>query len=159
RRIQAQCELADSGVEMVQAPKLAVLALQQMTVAAIDQVAYVKDFELREIDGAQIADPQIGVVEDGLELAGNFVVIDDGVLGSSWHVRLSDLERPIPRFETSLGVGAPVSIQIPKVAVAEFDAKVRLAPGELAVLPGPMLRGKRIVLLMGAGVTAVEQGR
>lgn len=138
-----------AGLERLSAPRLPVLATQRARIAAIEQVSYLKDYEIRTLDdGSMIADPEVGTVEPGLTLDGSFLMVDDSTLAIAWHVRLTDLQRPIPKFQTGLGGKQPVEIQIPNLATAEFDARVVLAPGSLSVFPGPEMRGNRIVLAM-----------
>lgn len=152
RRIAARTAAPDSGLDVLEAPRLAALSMQRASMAALTQTSYVKDYTVHDIDGQKIVDPEIDVVQDGVELQGSHVVLDDGLLGLSWHIRISDLLRPIPKLEKDLGVGQPVTIQLPDVAVAEFDADVRLARGELGVFPGPELRGKRVIVVISARI-------
>jgi hypothetical protein len=136
-------------VDTLQAPRISTLALQSAQASALNNTSYVRDYEvIRLDDGSSIADPVIDVVRDGLVLDGWFVALDEGHLGLCWSVTAMDLQRPIPKFQTQLGAGNPVSIQLPDVAVARFDAEVVLAPGSLAVFPGPSLRDERLVLLL-----------
>jgi hypothetical protein len=137
------------GADLLQAPQISTLALRSAQVSALNHTSYVRDFEvIRLDDGSVIGDPVIDVVRDGLILDGWFVALDEDRLGLCWSVTSMDLERPIPKFQTQLGVGNPVTIQLPDVAVARFNAEVVLAPGSLAVFPGPSLRDQRLVLLV-----------
>lgn len=102
------------------APRLTVYPRQRANVSVINEVAYVETFTVEHADGAFIADPQIGVVHDGVTLE---VRIDpasaDGAVRLAFHARVAELSRPIPQRQVAFhAFGSPGTIQLPKVESA-----------------------------------------
>lgn len=125
---------------LVSAPTVAALAGQRADVQVLNQVSYVKDFEV-EVQGERvIASPVIGVVSEGTLLAFTARLLPTGVHLEA-HVTRSELVRPIPSFSTTLAGGnAPVTIQLPEVRTGGTQRSVSLTAGRpalLATLPSP----------------------
>lgn len=138
------------GLDQLNAPRLSLQSLQRAEMSALEQVAYLRDYDIEALpDGSLVADPKVDTVEAGMKMDGSFVAVDEKKVGVTWHVRIQDLKRPIPEFETTIpGTKAPLKIQLPQVQVVDFGADVALGVGALAVVPGPELRGDRVVLLL-----------
>jgi hypothetical protein len=124
--IETQLVGADGNV--LNAPRLTVYARQRANVCVIDQTAYIETFEV-EVSGPDfIADPVVGVLQNGvvLELCVE-ARGDDAVL--SYRVQVSDLERPIPQRTLAISQGPPVTIQLPKTTSSEVAGVRDVVPG------------------------------
>ena len=95
-----------------------------------EQFSYISDFDLDVGRDAVVADPIVGVLQSGAAVEARPVASEPGL----YDVRVEHavLERPIPTFTTSLGVGGDVTIQLPHVRRRVETTRLRLAPGASA---------------------------
>jgi type II secretory pathway component GspD/PulD (secretin) len=123
---------------VLQAPVVTVFNTQRANITLIDQVSFIQDFDVEVAQTAFIADPIVGVIQDG-------VVLD--VLPTVSHDRkyitiqlkptVATLQRPIPTFTTSLGAfTTPVTIQVPNLLVQRAATTVRVPDGGTVLLGG-----------------------
>ena len=145
--------LRGDGIDRMSAPRIALRAFSHVSMSSLTQTSYIKDFEVEtiEIDGKkqQIADPVIDVVRDGIVLEGTSGELEDGLLGVDLGITLMQLERPIPTFSTTLGVGTqPVTIQLPQVSKVEARLTARITDGGRVVLTAPLLDDRYPVLVV-----------
>jgi hypothetical protein len=129
--------------------------LQQAELRTVDQTAYVRDFDVQVQNGAVIADPVIGTVEDGISLQAVAMPLENGTLGLSLDLSSAVLTRPIPTFTTNLGVGADITIQLPHVRQAGLEAAMALQRDQTAVVVLPALAGKRYFAIVTAATAAM----
>jgi hypothetical protein len=97
------------------------------TCSDASQVSYISDFDLDVAKGAVVADPIIGVLRSGAAIEARPVASEPGLYDV--RVEHSVLERPIPTFSTSLGVGGDVTIQLPRMRRRVETTRVHLDPG------------------------------
>jgi hypothetical protein len=113
--------LSHESVELLHAPSIALRAGQQGWISLTNEMAYLADFEILVDEGAAIADPRIGVVEEGLIMAARGRVLlreetgrDQPGIDLDLTLVLADLQRPFPELAVSLPVSpTPVSVQRP----------------------------------------------
>jgi hypothetical protein len=122
-------------------------ALVPSPLAVIQQTAYVRDFEVEVANGSFVFDPIVAVVRDGFTLR---VTASPGKagIGLALHAAWADLMRPIPTFTTTLGVGTPVTIQLPEVRQVQVEATVELPADHTVVVLLPALLGKRCIAVL-----------
>jgi hypothetical protein len=97
------------------------------TCSDASQVSYISDFDLDVAENAVVADPIIGVLRSGAAIEARPVASEPGLYDV--RVEHSVLERPIPTFSTSLGVGGDVTIQLPRMRRRVETTRVHLDPG------------------------------
>ena len=123
---------------VLQAPSVTVFNTQRANITLINQLTFIQDFDVEVAQTAFIADPIVGIIQDG-------VVLD--VLPTVSHDRkyitlqlkptVANLRRPIPTFTTSLGAfTTPVTIQIPELNVQRAATTVRVPDGGTLLLGG-----------------------
>ena len=125
-------------VEMVTAPRLLVHNTARSNLSVLNQVAYVKDFDVEIAQAASIADPIVGVVPDGVVLDVRPVVsADRRFLTLEMRPTVATLQRPIGTFTTSLGVsGNSVTIQLPELEIARVRTSIPMPDGGTVLLGG-----------------------
>ncbi len=125
-------------IELVTAPRILVFNTARSNLAVMNQVAYVQDFNVEIAQAASIADPEIGVVEDGVILDVRPVVsADRRFITMELRPTVAELQRPIPTFTTSLGVsGNSVTIQLPEVEKAIVRTSIPMPDGGTVLLGG-----------------------
>jgi hypothetical protein len=134
--------------------------LRMAATASIEQTAYVRDYEVEVTAAATIANPIVDVVEDGLRVQAMAARRDDGTLALSLHANLTDLQKPIPKFKTTAGVDAPVTIMLPEMTRVSVEAKVELRLGQVVAVAMPAVAGKQCLLLVKvAELPAAESGK
>lgn len=114
--------------------RLTVASGQRGRVVIVNQTAFIERFDVERTPQAAIADPVIGVAQDGVLL--DFVgSVDDGEVALELHVQANRLQRPVATAEVQLpGAFAPVTIQQPITATQSLDVAPRLkADGALVV--------------------------
>lgn len=131
----------------VPAAGVALRALVPCSVAAITQTTYVRDFKVEVNRDSMVADPVVDVVQDGFTLRATAQPFATG-LGVALHAAWADLTKPISTFTTTLGIGQPVTIQLPEVQQVQIEAAVELPADNTVVLLLPALLGKRCIAVL-----------
>ena len=123
--------------EILTEPKLMVFNTSRATLTVANQVSYVGDFDVEIAQAAAIADPVVRVAKDGVFLDVRPVVSADRRF-TFIDVRptVATLRRPIPSFSTSLGTGAPVTLQLPELEVQKIRTRVMIPDGGTLLLGG-----------------------
>ena len=124
-------------VEEVTAPRLLVFNTERANLRVLNQVTYVKDFDVEIAQASAIADPIIDVAHDGVFLDVRPVVsADRKFITMELRPTVAALKRPIPERSTSLGVGSPVTIQLPELEIQRARTTVSIPDGGTIVLGG-----------------------
>jgi len=129
--------------------------LQLGEYSRINQIAYVRDFDIEVAKAAFVANPIVDVVKDGVSVVFCGLRLPDGAVGLSVQSVMADLQRPIPVFETELGVGVPVQIQLPRVMMSRAQASLRLPDGDTAFFVSKALNDRRALIALT--VTSMEK--
>ncbi len=128
------------------APRLLVSNNERASISVINEVSYVKDFDVEIAQAATIADPIIDVVRDGVILDVKPVVsADRQFVTLELRPTVSVLERPIPTFATTLGTGPPVAIEIPTLRVQRVRTTVTMPDNSTLLLGGLKTAEERTV--------------
>jgi hypothetical protein len=146
--------LARKDAEAMELEPVAMTAMRMASATKLYQTAYVRDFAIEANPRSMVADPVIDVIHDGISVQAMATRREDGSLALSLNASLAELHRPIPTFTTSLGVGKPVTIQLPSVTRVKVEAKVELLPGQMVAIVMPKIAGKQSLLLVRIGAAA-----
>jgi tetratricopeptide (TPR) repeat protein len=126
--------------EQIEAPRLLIYNNTRASMHVLNEVSYIKDFEVEIAQAAGVANPVIGTVYDGVSLDVRPVVDSDlKFITMELRPTVMTLNRPIPNFTTTLGVGQPISIQLPEVALQRVRTTVTLPDGATMMLGGMRL--------------------
>jgi hypothetical protein len=117
--------------EQMSHPRLVARPMTRVKVGQSRQVTYIKDFD---VEKASVANPIIGIIRDGFETEVLAAFVDDSMIALDLLYSRQDLVRPIPTFKTTLGVGQPVTIQLPEVRTTRLQQKLLIPDGGLAIL-------------------------
>lgn len=156
--------LDSDGVDKLTAPRVLVFPFSKASLAAGEELAYVKDYEFKVLAdrSGEVADPVIDTIQDGLKLEVRPIPLAGGKLRIHVDLTYQRLERPIPSLETTLNrLASPVVVQLPEWAVVHAAGHFALSPGECVLLTSDsLLRGKRAVVLLKAATVpeVVEAG-
>ncbi|MCB9919911.1 MAG: hypothetical protein H6832_16025 [Planctomycetes bacterium] len=127
------------GVSVLTAPRCAFQLASPIEITIGEQVSYVADFEIKigKETNKVIADPVVRQLHDGIAIGGLVARLPNGRLGLDFACVRSDLERPIKTMTTSLGVGQPVTIQLPKALSTQIATSVEVAEKDIALFALP----------------------
>lgn len=116
-------------------PRMVVRPASLTTLTATKEHSYLKDYQVEKLlDGTTIADPVIGRVSDGLAGLVRVLQVEEQRLLVELSCSFGELQRPIPTFTTSLGAGAPVSIQLPALTLRSVRTCVEMDEGDTVVM-------------------------
>lgn len=147
------------GVDTVAAPRVVARMRETADVRSGEHVSYVKDYEVERTPTSAIANPVVGTVWDGLGFSIIGTPLGSGHLGLQIEAIVADLARPIPTFETTLGVGAPVTIQLPSVRIARVRAAVELPTDHIVLFTLADATEKPMVVILRARAIAPRSGK
>jgi type II secretory pathway component GspD/PulD (secretin) len=104
------------------------------------QVSYIRDFDVEIAQASTAANPVVAVVNDGVALDVRPVVDADlKFITMELRPTVMQLQLPLPTFTTTLGVGQPISIQLPNVNLQRVRTTVTMPDGGSMMLGGMRL--------------------
>ena len=123
---------------VLQAPIVTVFNTQRANITLVNQLSFIQDFDVEVAQTAFIADPIVGVIQDGVVLDVQPTVSHDRkYITLQLKPTIATLTRPIPTYTTSLGAfTTPVTIQIPELKVQRAATTVRVPDGGTVLLGG-----------------------
>ena len=126
----------DSSV--VNAPRLTIYNNQRANLTLVNQISYVRDYDVEVAQTAYIADPVIDVVQDGLTLDVRPTVTHDRkYVELEVQPALATIKRPMKTFESSLsGLTSAVVIEMPELSFTRAQTNVRVPDGGYVVIGG-----------------------
>ncbi len=123
--------------EQIEAPRLLVYNNTRASMHYLRNISYIRDFEVEIAQAAAVANPTIGTVHDGVALDVRPVVDSDlKFITMELRPTVMSLQLPIPTFTTTLGVGQPISIQLPEVTLQRIRTTVTMPDGGTMMLGG-----------------------
>ena len=126
--------------EQIDAPRLLIYNNTRAHMMHLRQISYIRDFEVDIAQQAAVANPVIGVAQDGVALDVR-PVVDSDLKFVTMEVRptVLALQLPIPTFTTTLGIGQPISIQLPQVTRQTVRTTLTMPDGGTVMLGGMRL--------------------
>ncbi|MCR9247107.1 MAG: hypothetical protein NXI31_18905 [bacterium] len=126
--------------EEIEAPRLLIYNNSRASMHHLRNISYIRDFEVEIAQAAAVANPVIGTVHDGVALDVRPVVDADlRFITMELRPTVMSLQLPIPTFTTTLGVGQPISIQLPEVTLQRVRTTVTMPDGGTMMLGGMRL--------------------
>ena len=124
------------GADVLSAPRLTVYDRQKANVSVLNQVSYIQDYDVEITNAARVADPIIGIVQEGILI--DFTPTCDQAAKTirvAFEGTFSSLQRPIPSKEIELA-GTKVTIQLPQVEVGRIRETLDVRDGGWVLLGG-----------------------
>lgn len=120
------------------APSITVYNTQRANLTVVNQLSYIQDFDVEVAQTSFIADPIIGVIQDGLTLDVRPTVSNDRkYITLELEPTVAKLVEPIPTFSTTLASSfSPVIIQLPELRMQRARTTVRIPDGGSIVIGG-----------------------
>lgn len=122
----------------VEAPVITVYNRERSYVTVVNQITFVQDFDVDVANSAFIANPNIGVIQEGVVLdVQPTISFDRKTVTLEVRTTVAELLRPIREFTTSLsGFTIPVTFQLPELEVQQAETTVRVPDGGSLVIGG-----------------------
>ena len=138
--MRALVRLVDKNIafQLVNSQELTVMNTQRANVTMVQQVSYVKDFDVEVAQAAFIADPQVDILQDGIVLdVRPTIAYDRKYIALELRPTVAELVRPIPTFTSSLaGSTLAVTIQLPELNVRTINTTVTVPDGGTVLIGG-----------------------
>jgi len=129
-------EKSDRSTTVV-APRLTAYNGQRANVTVLNQLSYIADFDVEIAQAAQIGDPIVQTLRDGVILDLRPVVsADRRFITMELRPTVAILRRPIRTFQTTLANGPPVTIQLPELNIQRVRTTVTMPDGGTLLLGG-----------------------
>ncbi len=124
--------------QMLTSTTLSAQNTQRAFITVLNQITYVQDMDVEVAQAAIIADPQVGVVNDGIVLDVRPTISHDRQkITLELRPTVATLLRPIPEFTSSLaGLTTPVTLQLPELQVSSANTTVTVPDGGTVVIAG-----------------------
>lgn len=151
--------LERSSRELVSAPLVVVRPWREARLSSLEQVPYVRDYEITSVPGlaTEILDPIIDVLELGVEVTLRCAPADGKRIGLHTELTHRRQSTPLRNFESPVGPsGARVTIQLASVVTVGFSGYFELAEGEALVLAGGTPEDRVVALVRARRVPEVR---
>lgn len=128
---------------MVTAPRLTVFNTQRANVSILNQIAYVRDYDVEIATNATIADPEIGTINDGVVLDVRPIIsADRKYITLELQPTAAVAQQPFESIDTQLASSAfqagTVTIQLPRIQMTRIKTTVTIPDGGTLLLGGLM---------------------
>lgn len=130
-------EKSENATEIT-APVLTIFNRERAYVTVVNQITFIQDFDVDVANSAFIANPNIGVIQEGVVLdVLPTISYDRKYVTLEVHATVANLIRPIREFTTSLaGFTIPVTFQLPELEVQQAETTLRVPDGGSLILGG-----------------------
>ncbi len=122
----------------VMAPELTVFNTERAYVSVLNEVSFLQDFDVDVANTAFIANPEIGILQEGVVLdVRPTVSYDRKYVTLDVRTTVASIHRPIETFETTLGgFTDAVTFQLPRLEVQNANTTVIVPDGGAVILGG-----------------------
>ncbi len=131
----------ETSLDVINAPRLLCFNLQSTSISCADEVAYVKEYQVRFVEPGpqQIADPIIETIQAGTFLNARAFELRDGYYGLVIDAKVVDVKRPIATKKVRISVAGmeEVEVGVPEITGIQFTAEVQIADGGAALFVTP----------------------
>ncbi len=139
-QINIVLNLVEKSVNAIEitSPIVSVFNTQRAFVTVVNQVSFVQGYDVDVANAARIADPNIGIVQEGIVLdVRPTISFDRKYVMLDVQSTVANLTRPIRRFQTNLGGGTdPVEFQLPELEVQDAQTTAVVPDGGSVILGG-----------------------
>jgi type II secretory pathway component GspD/PulD (secretin)/tetratricopeptide (TPR) repeat protein len=124
-------------VTTLTAPSLTIANNERAYINVLNQTSYIKDYDVEIAQAAVIADPIVAIANEGVILGVKPVVSGDRkFITLEIRPTVAVLQKPIATFQTSLGQGSPVTIQLPQLDIQRIRATVTIPDSATLLIGG-----------------------
>lgn len=147
-----------SKADLLLAPKLVARNLQFAEMKSGEHISYIRDFTVRQVQGAWIAEPVVDVLEVGTKIEAMCAEATDGNVIVDLAFSDQTVEKPLAEFKTKVAAtGSELTVQMPRVTGCRANMKVLVASGSTVVVPAERSNGNWLLVM--ATVQQVEVKR
>ncbi|MBL7008181.1 MAG: hypothetical protein ISR76_04230 [Planctomycetes bacterium] len=141
----------------VATPSLLMMAGQPASISLLSETSFVADFTTLESDQVLLADPQVGVLQTGLQIHALVEEREGRLFRGRIRFHRSELERMVLQETTLRGHSEPITTQLPAVALAESEVQIDADRGLVRLYQLPLLPGDDEIELLAVRLYPVEE--
>lgn len=158
--------LAQASADSTIAPRSVAFPFQEARLKSVEQIPYVRDFEVKVLPGrdvesvhVEVADPVIDVAENGVNLVLRGVPVTGERLAVYAKLDYSRVASPMRSVELRLASGANVTLQRPDVTRVEVHGRFELAAEQSLLLVTSLdgEEGRDVLVLLQARRVPVQE--
>jgi hypothetical protein len=143
--------IAGLAGDRLELPRVSMRSLRATSIASLEQIHYIKDFTLRSVAGAEVAEPVIEVLEVGMQIDATSVCTKDGEVLLDLAFREQSAKKPLGVATTKLpGIEQELTFQVPWLTGCKVDLQATLAFGSTAVLTAQRSDKRWVLVLVTA---------
>jgi type II secretory pathway component GspD/PulD (secretin)/Flp pilus assembly protein TadD len=119
-------------VNLVTAPRVTAFNTQRVNVSLLNQISYVRDFDVEVAQLQEIGDPVMGRIDEGVILDVRPIVsADRRYITLELRPTVAKVVRPIATFQTTLGslLSTPVFLHLPELRLQKVQTTVTVPDG------------------------------
>jgi hypothetical protein len=143
-------------IEVLHAPSLLLNPMTEASLEVGEEISYLKDYAIQEVEGKLTYHPVYDTLLDGLRVRASCGLLNDGHIGVAFDYQERQVERPIPEFATTIGVNNKVKVQLPASASRHLEQKLRLRDGSTTLLATTDGEGPQVMFLVRAALVATK---
>lgn len=129
------------GCSLISSPKLLCNEFQRGSIGIADQIAYVKEWEVKLIEPQKqlLADPIVDTIQEGYELQTESVPLPGNRYGLHLRFERSSIARPIPTKKITIATDpvGEVEISLPEVTRVSLETSLLFDEGSSAIFATP----------------------
>jgi hypothetical protein len=145
-------QLTTAGCELLAAPSVRTRQFQRAEISIASSFSYVKQFDVRVVQpsGSLIADPVVGVIEEGLFIRLRNLALPGGSIGLTFDVENVEVLRPVRTESVRIAAGVETTgeVSFPAVMRARLFGDVRLGDGATAFFVTPWKEDRDLALFL-----------
>lgn len=146
---------SSKDANLLLAPKLVAQNLQFAEMKSGEHISYIRDFTVRQVQGAWIAEPVVDVLEVGTKIEAMCAAATDGSVIVDLAFSDQTVEKPLAEFKTKVAAtGSELTVQMPRVTGCRANMKVMVTSGSTVVVPAQRSNGNWLLVM--ATVQQVE---
>jgi len=135
-------------INLLQAPSILLNPMTNATVEVGKKISYIKDYGIDIVGDKQSYYPIHDTLHDGLRIEAACGLIEKDLLGVTFHYVERKVVQPIPEFETTIGVGNTVKVQLPASTLLQLDQRLELPDGGTALMAATSDKGPQLMFLV-----------
>lgn len=157
---EAMLKKLETGANILQAPRLVVPNLQRAEMKSGEQISYIRDFSVRQVQGSWIAEPVVDVLEVGTTIDAVCAEAPDGSVLVDLAFSDQTVEKPLAEWKTKVAAtGSELTVQMPRVTGCRASMKVLVASGSTVVVPAQRSNGNWLLVMATVQSVGVKRAK
>lgn len=140
------------NIELLRAPSILLNPMTNAIVETGTKIPYIKDYAVQNNGEKVTYYPVHDTLLDGLRIDASCGLVAKDMLGVSFQYQERKVQLPFPEFESSIGVGNKVKVQLPASTLLQLDQRLELPDGGTALMATTSQKGPQLMFLVRAAL-------